>query len=314
MYSRRHLRVKVLQTLYAYQQSEMNNLELGEKMLLKNAEEMYQMYWQNLLIISDLCEFTNKYADFEDGKMLATVRNEKLDRKFAHNIFAVTLNRNEQFTKQVKGYNLHNNLSTEMMRDVFVAFIKSEEYQNYLQSAENSVAETVELVQNLYRNYLLKNTDVESQFEETSILWQSDKEHVRAAVLRTIKSLGASAGTEIALEPISQNWTEDRSMLKNLFKKCVLNHEAFATLIEQKAQNWEADRIAPIDRLLIVQALCEMVDFENIPVKVTINEYLEIAKVYSTPKSKTFINGVLDAIAKDLIASGKIVKSGRGLV
>jgi N utilization substance protein B len=314
MYSRRHLRVKVLQTLYAYHQSHIENLEKGENLLLKNAQELYTMYWYNLLLLEDICAFTVRYADFEDGKMMATLHNKKLDRKFADNIFATTLQRSPQYTKAIQARTLQNELSTEAMRTLFEALITSPEYQAYITNAENTAEETSNLIQNFYRNIVLKNVDVEAHFEDVSPHWQSDKEHIRAGILRTIKSLHDSNGTAFTFENISENWTEDRQTMTHLFRHAVLNYNEYALLIESKAKNWEAERIAPMDRLLLIIALTEIMHFESIPTKVSINEYIEIAKMYSTPKSKVFINGVLDAIVKELKAEGKIVKTGRGLV
>ncbi len=314
MLNRRHLRLKVLQSLYAYHQSEVRDLQKGEQELLQNIEKMTEAYILSLKLIDDLIHFTQHWADERDGKMLATIQNRKENRKFAGNIFASYLEQSETYTTALKKYKIKGQtLDPEFLRKLFMVFAETEGYQHYVEAGERTEREDLELVLLLYKKVLLHSEVVDGFFEEKSMYWESDKELVSAAVIKTIKEALKGSQTFRLIE-LSRDWTGDWSFAQGIFRKAVLQHDYFQQLIQEKTKGWDVERIALMDVLIIQLALSEMIVETAIPVKVTLNEYLEISKTYSTPKSSQFINGILDNISKELQSSGSILKTGRGLI
>lgn len=314
MLNRRHLRLKVLQSLYAYHQSEVKDLQKGEQELLRNIEKMSEAYILSLKLIDDLIHFTQHWADERDGKMLATIQNRKESRKFAGNVFASYLEQCEPYTTALKKYKIKGQtLDPEFLRKLFMVFSETDAYQQYLQAGERSDAEDLDLISQLYKKVLLHSEVVDGFFEEKSMYWESDKELVSAAVIKTLKEATKKPET-FRLIDLSRDWQGDWHFAQGIFRKAVLQHDVFDKLIQEKTKGWDLDRIALMDVLIIQLAISEMIVETAIPVKVTLNEYLEISKSYSTPKSSLFINGILDNITKELIASGEIQKTGKGLI
>lgn len=188
---------------------------------------------------------------------------------------------------------------------------KQEFFVNYLAKTETTEEEDFEALNEIIRSLVFKVEAIEIFFEENDINWDENKQIVRSLVLKTLKSFKEE---EVVMPPLSYNWEEDSEYYTSLFANTVRNHEYYESLIEKKVKNWKIDRLAALDKVILKSAICEMVTFQSIPVKVTINEFIEISKTYSTPKSKKFVNGLLDAISEDLINSGEIKKSGRGLI
>ncbi len=188
---------------------------------------------------------------------------------------------------------------------------KQEFFVNYLAKAQPSEEDDFEALNQIVRNVVFKVEAIEIFFDESDINWNENKQIVRSLVLKTLKSFNEE---EIVMPPLSYNWDEDLEYYTSLFANTVRNHEYYESLIQKKVKNWKIDRLAALDKVILKSAICEMVTFQSIPVKVTINEFIEISKTYSTPKSKKFVNGLLDAISEDLINSGEIKKSGRGLI
>lgn len=314
MLNRRHLRLKVLQSLYAYHQSEVKDLQKGENELLRNIEKMSEAYILSLKLIDDLIHFTQHWADERDGKMLATIHNRKESRKFAGNVFATYLEKCEPYNSALKKYKIKGQtLDPEFLRKLFMVFSETESYQAYLQAGERSEHEDLDLVTQLYKKVLLHSEVVDGFFEEKSMYWESDKELVSAAVIKTLKE-ATKKSTDFRLIDLSRDWNGDWLFAQGIFRKAVLQHDYFDGLIQEKTKGWDLDRIAMMDVLIIQLAMAEMILESSIPVKVTLNEYLEISKSYSTPKSSLFINGILDNISKELIAKGEVQKTGRGLI
>lgn len=188
---------------------------------------------------------------------------------------------------------------------------KNEFFENYLAKTVTTEDDDYEAVDEMIRNLIFKNDAIENYFDESDINWNENKQIVRSLVLKTLKSVKEE---EIVFPPLSYNWEEDMEYYLDLFANTIRNNEYYESLIEKKVKNWKMERLASLDKVILKAAICEMISFSSIPVKVTINEFIEISKVYSTPKSKKFVNGLLDAISEDLINSGEIKKSGRGLI
>jgi len=185
-------------------------------------------------------------------------------------------------------------------------------FETYLKNQNPSEEDDFQALDELIRKLIFKNEVIENYFEERDLNWDENKQIVRSLVLKTLKSYKESEG--IVFPPLSYNWEEDLEFFKELFSISVANNDYYESIIEKKVKNWKIDRLAMLDKVILKAAICEMITFTSIPVKVTINEFIEISKTYSTPKSKKFVNGLLDAISEDLINSGEIKKSGRGLI
>jgi N utilization substance protein B len=203
----------------------------------------------------------------------------------------------------------------EALRKAWRAEIKNDaELQSYLAAPAGSYAEDQEILKHLYKTYVFKGEALPVQIEEDDLNWEENRSVVKNLVLKTVKMLDEAATDELELMSLSANWTDDKEFAETLYKETLQADEQYEKLIADSTQNWDVERVALIDKIILKMALCEMHLFRNIPVKVTINEYIEISKLYSTPKSKQFVNGILDKLAQDLTASGAIRKSGRGLL
>lgn len=314
MLNRRHLRLKVLQSLYAYHQSEVKDLQKGEQELLKNIEKMSETYILSLKLVDDLIHYTQHWADERDAKMLATIQNRKESRTFSHNIFGKHLESCDAYIQALKKYKIKGQtLDPEFLRKLFMTFAETDAYQNYIALNNPSSEADLALIQVLYKQILLKSEVVDGFFEEKSMYWEADKALVSAAVQKTIKEAFKNTDN-FRLIDLSRDWKEDWAFAQGVFRKAVLQSEHYEKLIQEKTRGWDVERIAMMDILIIQLAIAEMIQEKAIPLKVTMNEYLEISKTYSTPKSSQFINGILDNIAKELVSTGEITKLGRGLI
>ncbi|GAA3937313.1 transcription antitermination factor NusB [Hymenobacter algoricola] len=203
----------------------------------------------------------------------------------------------------------------EALRKAWRAEIKADaEFQSYLAAPAGNYAEEQEILKHLYKTYVFKGETLPAQIEEDDLNWEENRSVVKNLVVKTIKMLDEAATDELELMSLSANWVDDKEFAETLYKETLKADEPYEKLIADSTQNWDVERVALIDKIILKMALCEMHLFRDIPVKVTINEYIEISKLYSTPKSKQFVNGILDKLAQDLTASGAIRKSGRGLL
>jgi len=201
----------------------------------------------------------------------------------------------------------------DLVRDWLRDCIKPDKvFKEYLSLEKPSIEDHANFIKHLVRKIILGKTPINAYFEEQDLWWAEDHEIVRSMADKTIKSLTESGTVEI--QKLSLNWEEDKEFVERLFVNAAQLDESYNRLIAAHTKNWEVDRLPLTDRVILDLALAEMTSFPNIPVKVTINEYIELAKEYSTPKSRQFINGILDVMAKELMESGKIKKSGRGLI
>ncbi|MBC8084172.1 MAG: transcription antitermination factor NusB [Hymenobacter sp.] len=188
------------------------------------------------------------------------------------------------------------------------------ELLSYLAAPAGSYAEEQEMLKHIYKTYVFKGESLPRYIEEDDLNWEENRPIVKNLVLKTVKMLDEAADEKLELMSLSANWQEDKEFAESLYQQTLAEDEKYEKLIGDSTQNWDVERVALTDKILLKMALCEMHLFRGIPVKVTINEYIEISKIYSTPKSKQFVNGILDKLAQDLTASGAIRKSGRGLL
>ncbi|APU98163.1 transcription antitermination factor NusB [Sphingobacterium siyangense] len=313
MLNRRHLRVKVVQTLYAYSLSEDKDIKTFEKALLKNVDEVYEMYMWTLNLLDEVSDYVLIDAEGRANKFLPTEKDLSLTTKLSTNTFIESLRQNPQYGEGVKKYKISWSFDPEIVRTVFLQLKDSEAYLEYLQQEDRSIGTEKDIIKHIFKKIILKSPVIEQVFEEKFINWPVDKEVLQALIAKTFKNFSSEDPRKNKLAEITQNWNDDSDYVIALLGKTIRNTNEYQKLISDKTKNWESDRIALMDTLLMRMAICELVNFPSIPVKVTINEYIEISKVFSTLKSNTFINGILDKILNDLNQQGRIQKAGRGL-
>lgn len=314
MLNRRHLRVKVLQALYAYYQSEVKDFKPFEKALLNSVEHVHELYIWLLSLLVEIAEHTALDAEERANKYLPTPEDLSVNTKLQENRFIVSLKQNPEYIAAVKKYKIAWDFDPEISKSAFDALKKTEEYASYLHLESHSIQSDKDIIKHIFKKIILKSPGIVQIFEEKFINWPVDKEVLQALIAKTFKNFSSENPLDNKLASICPNWDEDRPFIINLFLKTIVFEEEYQKLIAEKTTNWEPDRIAMIDILLMRMAIAEILHFSTIPVKVTINEYIEISKEFSTPKSNSFINGILDKILFDLKKEGKVRKQDRGLV
>jgi len=314
MLNRRHLRVKVLQALYAYHQSDSKDTRQHEKNLLQSVEKVYEMYIWMLSLIAEVVSYAEIDAEERKHKHLPTAEDLKPNLKILENRFIASLKKNDEYLAAVKKYKISWSFDPELAKSLFTILKNAPEYNDYLQKTDDTLHSDKDLIKFIFKKVILKSLLAEQVFEDMFIFWPVDKDVLQALIAKTFKNFSFDNPKQNKLAEVTGNWDEDREFIVELFQKTIRYDAEYQDMIGKKTQNWEPDRIAMMDTLLMKMAITEFVNFTSIPVKVTINEYLEISKEFSTPKSNSFINGILDKILFELKAENGIRKVGRGLI
>jgi N utilization substance protein B len=291
----------VSEALIAHQKQTKKDLQALGKSMAAAVERINDFYYSVLGLIVALADqaASDKKSDF---KNLAT------------NPLILGLKKNSDLTKHLMKSNVGWENRADKIRSWFVEFIRPDaELKKLVNTSEPTADDNKVTIKYLSRKLILGKSPMNSHFEEEDIYWTEDHEIVRSLVDKTIKSLKADTGA-VELQRLSLDWEDDREFMSILFSGASNLDDRFKKLIANNTKNWEVDRLPLTDRVILEMAITELISFQHIPVKVTINEYIELAKLYSTPKSRQFINGILDVIAKELVQSGDIKKSGRGLI
>jgi N utilization substance protein B len=313
MLNRRHLRVRVLQSLYAYETSEIKEVQKYEKSLLNSVEQVYIMYLWTLNLLEEVADYALIDADERANKYIPDEEDLKVNTKLATNTFIESLRHNEEYLQGVDKFKISWSFDPEIARGIFIQLRGSNEYVAYLASDDRSIAAEKDIIKFIFKKIILSLPIVDQAFEEKFLNWAIDKEVLKALIAKTLKNFSSEVPSMNQLASISPNWNEDREFALELLGSSIRYKTDYQALIGDKTKNWEAERIALIDTLLMRMAICELLHFPSIPVKVTMNEYIDIAKEFSTPKSNTFINGILDKILADLKNDGRIRKNERGM-
>lgn len=314
MLNRRHLRVKVLQSLYGYYQTHSGDIKLHEKNLLQGVDKVYEMYIWMLSLITEVADYAEIDAQERANKHLPTADDLNADVKILSNRFILSLKKNKEYLAALKKYKVAWDFEPELVKTLFSNLKKSDEYAEYLSKTGDTLHSDKDVIKHIFKKVVLKSSLAEQVFEDKFINWPVDKDVLQALIAKTFKNFSFDNPAENKLAEVTGNWEEDREFIVNLFEEAIRHDDEYQKLITAKTQNWEPDRIAMIDTLLMKMAITEFMNFPSIPVKVTINEYLEVSKEFSTPKSNSFINGILDKILIDLKNENKINKIGRGLI
>ncbi len=314
MLNRRHLRVKVLQSLYAYHQSHSGDIKQHEKNLLQSIDKVYEMYIWMLSLISEVTAYAANDAQERANKHLPTGDDLHADVKILSNRFILSLQKNKEFLAGLKKYKVSWDFEPELAKSLFIILKNSPEYAEYLQKTGDTLHTDKDIIKFIFKKVILKSSLAEQVFEDMFIYWPVDKDVLQALIAKTFKNVANDNAEQNKLAEVTGNWEEDREFIVDLFEQSIRYNNDYQELISAKTQNWEPDRIAMMDTLLMKMAIAEFINFNSVPVKVTINEYLEISKEFSTPKSNSFINGILDKILSELKTQNKINKTGRGLI
>ncbi len=319
MLSRRHLRIKVLLALYAFFQSLNENIANGEKELFKSINKLYEIYIYQLSLLIEIVEYAHKRLEENKQKFFPTEEDLNPNTRFTENRLIKQLSENKDFRKHYDAYKINWVDDEEMIRKLWVEIRESNDFKEYMAAPENDYNDDREILIRIVKKQITASDILHFYYEEKNIHWSDDFYTANMLVIKTLKAFKPTWGNDHSLptlfkENADGGSDEDRDFVKNLFRKTVVHSDEYEALIAEKVKNWEMDRIAVMDILLIKMALAELIEFPSIPVKVTLNEYIELAKMYSTPKSKVFVNGILDKLILDLKASKTIKKAGRGLL
>ncbi len=314
MLNRRILRIKVFQALYAYNREEQPVATRYQTFLLNSIKRIEDTYLFILNLPVELKYFIENDANPTEIKYYPTEREIETGNTFLYNVVIQKIQSSTTFNaryKKIVSHNWHDN--KELLRIIFNDFKGGEIFQEYLDTPEKNFDAQKRLMLSFFNTYLPKTDDFDQYMEEVNMHWNDDKKILYKYLAKTIENIKEDKDNNFLIN-LTGNWDEDWEYAHDLFQKTLSNNEYYQQLIATKTVKWDSDRIATTDMILMKMALCEMINFPSIPLKVTINEYLEISKLYSTPKSNTFLNGVLDKIKNELKAENKIVKQGRGLV
>ncbi|TRX48900.1 transcription antitermination factor NusB [Fulvivirga sp. M361] len=284
-----------------YHKNNENDIRSYKKSMLADSEKIYDRY---LLALNLLLEF---HAVAEND----TKRDHK---HFVKNLLIKAIKSNSTLENSSLRKNLQWQQYQSEIRQWFKEVRSDETYQEYICKDNPSFEDDKEILLHIVKNIIFKSDVIDKFMEEDNLNWEEDRAIIKSLVTKTIKELSPECKADFELQQLSYNWEDDKMFFKKLFENTIQVESEYQELIASKTKNWEIDRIAATDRVILDMAIGEMINFPSIPVKVTINEYIEVAKKYSTPKSKLFINGVLDVIAEELSGSGVIRKSGRGLI
>jgi N utilization substance protein B len=313
MLNRRHLRIKILHILYGFYQDEDLDATKAKKALDHSIDKMCQLY---LLLLSMIAEMQGLAIDkIEAGrkKQLPTEEDLHPNTKFVRNAPLRVLANSKKLKSKLEETSVGWGDHRELLRNLHRSLQDDEEYKSYMNSDERSFRHDRESLIRMFRKHLINETAFQEMLEEESIFWVDDLDLASSMVIKTIKSINEE-DDEVEILPIWRNDDDDKEFMDGLFTQTLAQGETNEKLIEEGAQNWELERIALIDRILMKMALAEAKSFESIPLKVTLNEYIELSKYYSTEKSHGFINGILDQLFTKLSESGDIKKTGRGLI
>ncbi len=314
MLNRRHIRIKVMQTLYAFNGTEGDDFNKDEKFLLHSLNSMYNLY---LLILSLLIEVQKKAEDHlekSQKKHLATKEEKNPSRKFVDNAVLNMLSNNSLLADEIKNRKLNYwNLNFEYIDIVYKAIIESSIYKHYMAKNTTDFNEDRNFIIDIFKEVIAPNDKLYEFYEDKKLTWIDDLPIVNTSLLKLLRKLKPNSVDSFFLPKLYKD-EEDKEFALQLFQKSVLNQNKFKEEIATKTINWDSERLASLDAVLMRMALCEFQKFPSIPVKVTINEYLEIAKEYSTPKSSVFINGILDKVVREYKEKDTLNKVGRGLM
>ena len=307
MINRELIRIKTVQLTYAYYQNGSKNIETAEKELLFSLSKAYDLYNYLLALIVGITHESRRHLEVAQARAKREGTPEP-SQKFAYNRFALQVESNHMLNDFLEAQKKNwDQEQPEFLRKIYNQITESQIYKDYMNDPEDSYDADRELWRKLYRTLIQNNEDLDSLLEEQSLYWNDDKEVVDTFVLKTIKRFEEKNQARQELLP-EYDSEEDMDYARKLFRATIMNGDEYQHYMSEASRNWDFNRLAYMDIVIMQIAIAEMLTFPSIPISVTINEYVEIAKLYSTPRSGGYINGMLDTIAHHLVETGRLLK------
>jgi len=308
-----------MQAVYAFQQEGPESISAGEKQLIVSLDKLYELYVYQLSLIIELSDFARRRIEENRLKQLPTQEDIDPNLRFTQNKFIAQLQNNRDYLKRNAAYKINWVDEEEMIRKFYNLMREDEGYISYMNKDSVSYSDEKQVVVMVLLRLFSESDHLRSLFDEKSIYWTEDFDTAIMMVDKTIKGYKESSDEYTSLPTLLKDenhsdGSEDMQFVKHLYRKTLINSNELNGVIKERASNWDLERIAVMDTILIKMAITELIEFQSIPIKVTLNEYIELSKEYSSPKSKIFINGLLDKLITEYKEKGIITKSGRGLM
>lgn len=302
-----------MQSVYAYNQRENPNIDSQEKFLLHSIDQMQDLYLLMLQMFVALQQQAESFLERSQKKHLATAIEKNPSRTFVDNKLLQLIASNTTFNEVIKTKKLNYwALDGEYVSIIFNEMRQWDWYENYLSKKETTYKEDRDFIIKVFKEVIAPNDKLYDYLEDKRLTWVDDFPLVNTAIVKMLNKLSDKNASSLLVPNLYKN-EEDREYALQLFRKVILNEDKLNAQIEGKTPNWDQDRIADVDLIILKMGIAEFLYFPSIPVRATINEYLEVSKEYSTPKSSIFVNGILDKIVKEFEENGKLNKIGRGL-
>lgn len=312
MFSRRFLRIKAIKAIYAHLSGAADSLVAEEKALLAGIDKAYDLYFHTLALIIDVRQFAEERIEIGLNKKLPTAEDLNPNRKFVENSVVAQIEADAELDHILAVKKLSWKGNPELIKHLYQSMIEADYYKEYMAAESRSYGADRKLVEEFFVQTVQDNQMLTELLEEQSINWSDDLDFILIMIMRTIGSMKKDA-ERLPLQAEYKS-DDDKAFVRRLFAEAAVGYKDNLAIVEKYTENWEVERIALMDNIIMTTAIAELVNFDTIPVKVTLDEYIEIAKYYSTVGSSNFINGVLDKVVEHLAGEGKINKSGRGLV
>ena len=309
MINRELIRIKIVQLTYAYYQNGSKNIDTAEKELLFSLSKAYDLYNYLLALIVGITKEARRHLEVAESRAKRE-GTPMPSTRFVYNRFALQLEQNKMLCDFIETKKKSWDDEPEFLKKIYTQITESQIYKDYMEAEEDSYQADRELWRKLYRTLIENNTDLDMLLEEQSLYWNDDKEVVDTFVIKTIKRFDEKNSSTQELLP-EYDSEEDREYARKLYRSTIMNGEEYQRLMSEASRNWDFSRLAYMDIVIMQIAIAEMLNFPSIPVSVNINEYVEIAKLYSTPRSAGYINGMLDSIARHLVGTGRLLKQVR---
>jgi len=313
MISRRLLRIKALMALYAFNRRDDDDMVRAETELMFSIGKTYDLYHYLMLLVIEIADIAADKIEQSRRKNMPSPEDLNPNCRFIENALIIQLRNNISFNKYISKSKLSWINYPHIPRAIYNNMAAWEPYRQFMKSEDTSYQSDRKFIISLITDFFSGSEDLLNCLEEQSIFWNDDMEYVVAMIEKTLKKFKPGSGENAELLPLFKN-EEDEEFVKVLFRKAVINTKKCSELIDRNTTNWEVERIALMDILVMQMAITEVLEFPEIPVKVSLNEYIEIAKFYCTSKSSTFVNGILDNIVREMREKNLFKKFGRGLV
>lgn len=310
MLNRRHLRIRVLQFLYSWNKSNESEIAVLEKQFLKSLNKVEELYFLLFIYIIEVRDFAENYIEDSKKKQLPSNNDLNPNRKFINNLFLKKMKDDSYLSNKSRNAKLSFVDKKNMIKAIYFKIVETELYKSYMDKENTNFESDKSFIVKLFSKELIEMEVFQDFLNEQYIFWNDDLPFVCSMVIKTIKQ---SDKNKLELFGLFKD-TDEKDFAVNLLRYSIIHSQEFSELISSKTKNWDLERVAQMDLILMQMALTELLKMPSVPVKVTINEYIELAKYYSTTKSKNFVNGILDSLLVELKRKGAIKKMGRGLI